>query len=324
ERRIGPLLKSLAAQQYSGRWEVVFIDDHSSDNGPVLVKRAIEAGLPGKLITLDVEGGKKAALAKGAKIASGTWLATIDADVQIGPLWMSQWVASCIEHQWDMLILPVMCTDRTEWVAQFQTLEFLGLQFATMGAAGMQLPVMCNGANLVVRASHYQNVVKDIRQDLASGDDMFLLTASIRSGANVGCLRSRQVVAIVEPEATWRAMIHQRLRWASKTGSYPVGHILMVAALVWLANVAAAFAWIAFLSGMGPQWLVVVLLKTFSDLPGMVLAARWFGQQRAMRWWLPMAVLYPLYAAIVPLLAVWTKQRWKQRPLKNFSPTIAA
>jgi poly-beta-1,6-N-acetyl-D-glucosamine synthase len=324
EKRLGPLLRSLAAQQFQGRWEVIFIDDHSSDNGAVMVRQALLSGLPGKLLSLEAESGKKAALAKGAASASGTWLATVDADVHFGPQWLSHWAMSCVAHKWDLLILPVMCAGGSSGSAHFQTLEFLGLQFATIGAAGVQLPIMCNGANLVVRTSHYNRVCRNMRQELASGDDMFLLTASIRSGARIGAMRNHEVIAWVGPEPSWRTAFAQRLRWASKTGSYPAGHILAVAALVWFSNVAAAFVYPALLTGMGSVWLIVLSLKIFSDLPGMILAARWFRQWHVMKWWLPVALLYPVYAAIVPLMAVWFKPKWKQRPLKNFSPTIAA
>ena len=101
-RHIGPCLESLLALDYP-RYEIVVVDDLSTDATADAVRRAVGQSPTGRNIRLvmvddgaDDEGtewayGKSRALWQGARQASGEWLLFVDADTQQKPdtLWRS-------------------------------------------------------------------------------------------------------------------------------------------------------------------------------------------------------------------------------------------
>lgn len=316
--RIRPLIACLRNQDYPAElFEVIFIDDHSTDDGPSLVAEAIETGLRGKLVPLADGAGKKAALREGLSHIRGTYLATVDADVCLPAGWLRSWATGLDGSGADMLILPVMCPPGRQAAGHFQVLEFLGLQFATLGAAGAGFPLMCNGANLVFRTDFFRSHRAAAGSQHASGDDMFMLLEAIRSKAMVHVLRNRDAIAIVAPASSWREVFTQRLRWASKTGHYTPGTVLTVALLVWLTNTVCAGAMAAVVAGAPWPWLGIPVMKMLCELPGLAAGARWFHRTSSLVWWLPISLLYPFYATLVPVVAHFSPPHWKDRPLKT-------
>jgi len=76
------LLKAL--QEFS-RYEIIFIDDGSSDGSVETIKKISELDNSINLIQFHRNYGKSAALAEGFKHAKGNYIVTMDADLQDDP-----------------------------------------------------------------------------------------------------------------------------------------------------------------------------------------------------------------------------------------------
>ena len=84
--RIGPTLRELAAaRDVLGHCDLVLVDDGSSDGTADAARRALdETGLPGRVIRLERNSGKGAAIAAGVACATGRVVAFTDADLAAG------------------------------------------------------------------------------------------------------------------------------------------------------------------------------------------------------------------------------------------------
>jgi dolichol-phosphate mannosyltransferase len=82
--RLRPVLDELATDS-SATYEVVAVDDGSNDATPVLLERARRDWPQLRVVRLRTNAGHQAALSAGLARARGSWVATIDADLQDPP-----------------------------------------------------------------------------------------------------------------------------------------------------------------------------------------------------------------------------------------------
>ena len=93
------LIKNL--NSYS-EWEVVFIDDGSSDGSTEFISRLSKDNSNFKLIQFYRNYGKSAALSEGFKISKGEYIITMDADLQDDPSEIKNLVSE-LDEGWDLV-----------------------------------------------------------------------------------------------------------------------------------------------------------------------------------------------------------------------------
>lgn len=251
-----PLLRSLNEQDLAERpVEILFADDCSTDNTAALIARELK--IPYSLIRLDRKSGKKEALNQAITLATAEHVLTLDADVALPEnylIHLFQLPAA------DMVILPVKMTGK-KWIQHLAAVEFDWLQLLAFGAVK---PVLCNGANLVFSKKAYTQASK-IRSDfdLASGDDVFLLSAFRHHKREI--LRVYDEVLTVQTPAPQSAaeLFQQRRRWISKlarmndSGSYLALLFLVVVETGFLFSLIALF--------FNPLYLILIALKLITE-----------------------------------------------------------
>ncbi len=129
--------------------------------------------------------------------------------------------------------------------ALFGVFEFSALQSVTEAAVRAGHPVMCNGANMSFKREVWLRHAGELRYELPSGDDMFMLHAVSRAGGRVGYAASEAAAAETAAAVTAAALLRQRARWASKTFHYSDGATLTLAAATAACNAAVAAAAVA-------------------------------------------------------------------------------
>ena len=147
-------------------------------------------------------------------------------------------IANDLQHS-DLLILPLRMeseNERPSLLERLQTAEYAAIQQLTIESAQKGKAVMCSGANLIVRRDRWLESYPDLHPEIPSGDDMFLLESFKRRGLKVAVLDDPQFEAIVRPHTSWRAFLHQRMRWAGKAPKYTDKDIIRCGALVVLTN----------------------------------------------------------------------------------------
>lgn len=315
EKRIGALLESLRKQDYPrDRFEVIVVDDHSTDGTARLVS---EDGLA-RLLSLQEDGlnaYKKKAIETGIADAKGEWIVTTDADCIVPVGWLSA-LACCRETTGAVLIAaPVYMRHEKSLLTLFQSLDFLVLQGITGAVVYGRKMSLCNGANLAYEKAAFHAVKGFAGIDtIASGDDMLLMhKIATAFPGRTAYLKSKQAIVTTLAQPTWKEFFRQRIRWASKAGHYQDKRIVPVLLLVYLFNcwfVALAVAgwWIGLLG----LWLA----KTAVEWPFVQTVSRFFGQQKLMRYFLFFQPLHIVYTVIAGLFGQFGSYEWKGRRVK--------
>lgn len=86
---LGGQLEALAAQEWEEPWEVVIVDDGSTDGSVEIARRFRDRFERLEILALGDSGGPGRARNEGARIARGRYLAFCDADDQVGPGWLA-------------------------------------------------------------------------------------------------------------------------------------------------------------------------------------------------------------------------------------------
>lgn len=169
--------------------------------------------------------GKKHALSKLIRAASTEYVWLHDDDVvrpQVGGK-ADMTILEETEQAPDMIILPLRMeslSGHPSLLERLQTAEYTAIQELTVSSAQKGRPVMCSGANMIVRRKAWLACEGDLHPEIPSGDDMFLLEAMKKRGMRIAVTDEEDYTAVVRPADSWRSLWHQRTRWAGKAPHY--------------------------------------------------------------------------------------------------------
>lgn len=317
EKNLETLIKNLANQQYpKNNFQVIFIDDFSTDNSFEIVKKTIENNPQHSFKLLkNIENGKKSALTLGVKNADYDIIVTTDADCIHNKYWLCEIASFQTIKNCDLIIAPVKIVATKSFFEKFQEIEFLSLQASTIGSAGINNPIMCNGANLIFQKKLF--IETNIKKQLASGDDMFLLHSVKSDNDNkIGYLFSENAIVTTQSTKNLTHFINQRIRWASKTKHYNDWLSKITALLVLATNISLLILLV--LSLFDILYLIVFLIGLFSktviDFVLLKQVNKLFKIKNIGLFILPFELIYLFYIfgiAILSLLPI--SYKWKGR-----------
>lgn len=321
--RISATIEDLLAQDYdSSLLEIIFIDDHSTDNTGAIINSYADRGL--KLITLNEQKAlnsyKKKAIQTAIGQAKGKLIVTTDADCSMGRNWLKTIVAYYQAGDYKMISSPVAYTGERTLFERGQSLEFLYLIGLGASTIGNQNPSTCNGANLTYERDAFYEVggFKGI-DDLASGDDELLLhKMAARYPGKIGFLKNRDAIVYTQAKPTLRDFIQQRKRWASKSTRYKNKSIIVLGALIWLFNVSIVLNLIMgifnpVLLGTAGLQLIVKLAVEFIFLIGVTR----FAKRSELLWLVPLlSIVHIIYIIFIAIAGNSGKYSWKGRMVK--------
>ncbi len=312
------LLNDLEAQDYpSHLYEVIIVNDYSTDGTSVIgdgLKGNMRMILPA--VSAD-QSSKKRAIEGGVKDARGELILITDADCRVGNKWLSSHAKFYREKGAAFIAAPVKFTHNNSLLQIFQSLDFITLQGITAASVSANVHAMCNGANLSYTRTSFVSVNGfDGIDKVATGDDMLLMYKIWKQWPrNVFYLKNKEAIVTTAPMKTWRAFISQRKRWASKTLVYNDGRIIAVLSFILLFNVLFFVLLIAAFTNKF-YWLHVACFlvgKTIIEWPFVYSVAKFYNEQKLMRYFFFMQPLHIFYTVFVGLLSQFGKYEWKGR-----------
>ena len=112
-------LASLARLQPDGPWEVIVVDNNSSDDTRQLVEQAARAFPVECRCLFEPQQGRSPALNAGIRAARGSIIVTTDDDVRVPPDWLNQAAAGLDRLQCDFVggrVLPIWGAPKPAWI----------------------------------------------------------------------------------------------------------------------------------------------------------------------------------------------------------------
>jgi cellulose synthase/poly-beta-1,6-N-acetylglucosamine synthase-like glycosyltransferase len=320
EATIGDLLKALQEQSYPAhRFEVIVVDDHSTDRTADIVKNFPDVRLI-RLETDPINSYKKKAIETGIAAATGELIVTTDADCHPPTAWLATLAAFKEEKNAVFIAAPVVMQYNSSLLQVFQAMDFMVLQGITGATVHTKTLSMCNGANLAYERKAFYEVNGFSGIDrIASGDDMLLMHKIRRQyPEGVYYLKSDSAIVSTTPMTTWKHFFNQRIRWASKARYYDDKKIFPVLLLVYLFNlsflalVVAGFFHSCYWMYLAAGWVV----KTLAELPFFISVARFFDKRWMVKFFFLFQPLHIIYTIITGLLGQTGSYEWKGRRVK--------
>lgn len=317
------LLHSLKLQTYNHElFEIIVVDDHSTDSSVQIIKKFRNRNEDLKIRIVSLEEGKyskKQALKKGIEQARAEVIVMTDADCIARPDYLNILNEYYHRRRPMLMIGPVKMSMNKTVFSRWQALEFSSLIFTAAGSAGVGLPVMANGANLIADRTIFEKQKDEdvFLKRFASGDDMFLMDYVRKHyGAGSICFVANPS-AVMQTKAadTISQFFAQRKRWVSKSKGYTNPMLISTAVIVLLMACVQLFC-----IGLGvfkslyiPLMVAVWAGKMLTDFWVLRKISAFLNQQKLMRWFVPLALIYPVYIVVSAFAGLFTAYEWKGR-----------
>ena len=328
------LLKSISKLNYpKNLFEIILVNDASEDNSVEVIERwktenpTISATiLQNKRTSFSP---KKDAISTAIKVMKNHWIMTTDADCTVPEKWLSSF-DNCIQNStFEMIagavsLSPALSKGKGAKTSKsslktflnfFQFVDLLSLQGSTIGSFGINKPFICNGANFGYTKKLFLELEGFAgNENLASGDDVFLLQKAIKSfPKKINYLKNSEAIVLTKSEASWVNLFQQRVRWASKTGSYESNFAKILAVAVLTINVLLVGL---FCFGLWNFFFGIFILKFLFDYVLLYKTNRFFGNTD---FFFPVwcSLLYPFFTSCVGIYSFFGTFDWKGKSYRK-------
>lgn len=317
---IKELLNSLLHQTYSNDlFEVVIIDDNSDDETIKIIEKfkSENPGLNTWIIYSNGQG-KKEALKMGFEAVDSEIIITTDGDCSVGNDWIMNYVSFFENNDIQLAFGSVFYHNNKSLIQKIFSLEFATLVASGAGSAGVNLPLMGNGANMAFRKLAYDKIKNNLSgTKFASGDDVFLMhsIATNFGKKSVRFIKNKESVVETSAPENLTTFFNQRIRWGSKAKAYKRIWPLTVSLVVFLFNMLLGIT--AILSFYKLWFLALfalfVILKFLIDFPLTRNFIKFYDRPLNAIILLPLEFFYPFYIMLTAIFSIFIPYQWKGR-----------
>jgi len=311
EQNLPTLIEALRNQTHQD-FELIWVNDHSTDNTLSILQNSLGLFTKAQLIQ-SPKPGKKQAQRTGILAATNDFIITTDADCVPHPQWIETLAEFQYKQQADLIIAPVKFDDGNSFFAKLQQLEFATLVASGLAAAGNGKPIFCNAANMAFSRESWLNSQAKLHAEEISGDDVFLLHAIKRRKGKIVPLLSPDAFVITTPSTNLKTFIHQRARWTSKAAKYTDWDSIVTGLIVSAMNalLLVLFCVGIFYTEIWNLWVYIFLIKFFVDYVFLMKIKDFFRLKLSFGMILSLSLLYPLYVGAVGLKSIFrNKSDW--------------
>jgi cellulose synthase/poly-beta-1,6-N-acetylglucosamine synthase-like glycosyltransferase len=320
EQNIEACLRSVVDQDYPvGRFEVIFVNDGSTDNTDAIVTELSSNHKNIRILTLPADSGHRAgrkpvAIAAGIEIAKGEIILTTDADCRVPKSWIS-----CMVGQFDpetgFVAGPVHEVAGNSFIAKLDRLELLGLISTAAGLIGLGKPITCNGANLAYRKTAFLAAQGYGEKGSWCDDETLMHRIHIRGLGRISFSPYSECAVTTRPNNSMGSFWKQRLRWSAKGG-----HFESISVLLSLVGLYSYFFFLLLLFVISIQtpelrpWVVISLaVKCCVDFITLSAGAQLFQQHIQVPVFLIAELFHVPYIVVTAAVGQFISLEWKGR-----------
>lgn len=308
-----PILLACLKKQSVKDFELLLVNDHSTDN-TWEVMQAATLEIPRTRLINAKSPGKKKALQEGIEAASGAFILCTDADCQPGEHWIACVENFQIHEDCDLIIGGIKALSDGRLFSRLEEVEFLSLLTAGAGAAGIGQAILCNGANLAFKKEAWLRNRRKLHPEFRSGDDIFLLQSIAAEGGRIRYLKAPEALVATPLTGRVSAFIRQRIRWASKSPAYRNPALIASACIVTASAILQVCLFIGsfFESAYAFLFAAFFLLKYLLDTALLHQSRHFFGLKKLYIPAFLLSLCYPFYIVAAAATALLFKtEKWK-------------
>jgi len=311
-------LNAVNAQKYAGEWEVIIVNDRSTDKSPEIVRDFCEKHTNFSIINIpqdcpQIASPKKRALNAGFLAAKGEFLLIMDADCVPPPNWLNS-MATLYASGASVVQGSKANNGKKSFLHAYQKLETLGFTLIEAAGYNRNKPLVASAASLgyskdlFFKCGGFEGLY-----NLASGDDDMLIHRMAKiEGTKFAYNWDISAVMPTAPVDSWIALLQQRARWGSNGAKYDskvysAFLFCIYAFFVWLF----VSPWLVLYGTLLPCFLIPFAIKFAADFLLIFTGALRLRSVKLM-WCLPLLeiIQIPLFTAAVPL-GTFGLYKWK-------------
>jgi cellulose synthase/poly-beta-1,6-N-acetylglucosamine synthase-like glycosyltransferase len=300
-------------------YEVIIIDDHSTDQTYELVKSFAQANVT--VITLP-EGvtGKKNAIQYAINLSKYEIILCTDADGVVE----KQWIAGhyqAYQNERTTFCTGIVLPNRVGTALfDFQWLDFASTMAITANGIYRKQYFLANGANMSFRKSAFLDIQGfEQNKDRASGDDIFLIQ-NLAKQHDIGFISFPFAKVYTKSEPSWKGFFIQRKRWATKALASPDTMVMKIQGFVFLVAIITIVTLLLTLVQpqiFGLAFAILVLGKMAVDYVFLHKVSLHFGRQEAMKSFFASFLMYYIHILYSGWHATFPSHfQWKSRTAK--------
>lgn len=310
-KNIPGLISALLNQSYSkDKFEVIIVDDNSSDNTYKIVEEATRELDNFRIIKAEnkLYKGKRGALDVGIKLAKHSYILISDADCEPKREWINSF-ANNFEKGNDFLfgIAPYKATKSfTNLVSGFENLRASIIVFAF---AKLGLPYSATARSFGFSKKAFTNIggYKNTTETL-SGDDDLLLREAVKNNLKIGLVTNSSAFVFSKTKEKFSEYVNQKARHTSTSIHYSLKNKLLLG--FWhLLNLISLFS--ILLSPFGTEFIFPIFIKIVIDVFLLNNFQNNFGYKINPLWFIILQINYELNLVYFFFKGLKFSNRWE-------------
>ena len=317
EANIGNCLTSILNNTIPhDQYEIVVVDDHSSDRTTEIITRDFpQIGI----ISLKDRQGKKSAIDAAVSVANSNLCIVTDADCTVSPGWIRSHLNTYISKNTVFQTGPVISKYSATILSAFQFLDFAALSQVVANGIHRESYFISNGANMAFTRQAYLDVGgMTSHVHIASGDDMFLIDSLSRAfPGRVAYIKDDNATCITEDVKKWPQFLNQRKRWASKVKRLPKSGSYFIQSMIFIVHllIVSHLILIPFFGGLTLfTGIFLLFIKAVIDYLFLGVSCDFFNNRSPLKYFFFVFLLYFPYIIFTAYHGLMgSKYEWKGR-----------
>lgn len=262
---INSLLDSLELLNYPNEnFEIIFVDDNSTDKTAGLIQSRISSKNNFTLLTADRKTleGKKGALKIGIEKAKNNLIVITDADCRPENNWLNE-IASALDYGYDFVFGVAPILSGKTLIQKFSAFENLRNTYLTISAVGLNIPYSAAARSFGFNKSSFEKIggYSNTTETL-SGDDDLLIREAVKHKMKIGTIIQNGAFVFSDSPKTFKDYFKQKKRHIQTSFYYLFSQKLFLG--LWhLINLISLLS-IAFVF-ISPTYTIPFLIKLIFD-----------------------------------------------------------